>query len=148
MARVALDSNILVYAELEPETAKGKRAAQVILRSARDGVICVQTVGEFLRVVQRRVPDRFAEAISQAELYEAAFLTPPTTAQVMGLAAETARAHGLQLWDAVIVAAASRAGAQALFTEDLQDGRVLDGLKFINPFAAKNAEAVEKLLKA
>ena len=42
MIRVALDSNILVYAELEPETEKGQRAAEVILLAAQNGVIPVQ----------------------------------------------------------------------------------------------------------
>lgn len=39
MTRVALDSNILIYAELEPDSEKGKRATGVILGAARDGVI-------------------------------------------------------------------------------------------------------------
>ena len=60
MTRVALDSNILIYAELEPESAKGQRAADLILRAAHDGVIPVQVLGEFLRFVQRRVPAAFA----------------------------------------------------------------------------------------
>jgi predicted nucleic acid-binding protein len=41
MTRAALDSNILVYAELERESAKGRRAASLITRAARDGVIPV-----------------------------------------------------------------------------------------------------------
>jgi len=69
MTRIALDSNLLVYAELEPDTPKGKRAAQLILRTARDGVIPVQVLGEFLRVVQRRFPAGFAEAVKQVDRY-------------------------------------------------------------------------------
>src|SRR5580693_3583637 len=33
MTRVALDSNLLLYAELEPKSAKGLRAASLILRA-------------------------------------------------------------------------------------------------------------------
>jgi len=109
-------------------------------------VIPVQTLGEFLRVVQRRAPAAFPEAITQASLYEAIFITPATPEQVMRSAGEVALAHGLQFWDAVIVAASARAGAKVLFTEDLQDGRVLDGLKLINPFVAGNSAAVEAAL--
>src|SRR3954465_5741665 len=78
MTRVALDSNILIYAELEPDSGKGKRAANLILRAAQDGVIPVQVLGEWVRFVQRRVPDAFAEAIRQASIYQAACVTPPT----------------------------------------------------------------------
>ena len=79
MTRVALDSNILIYAELEPESQKGRRSADLILRAARDGVIPAQVLGEYLRFVQRRAPAAFEEAIRQASLYRDAFLTPPAT---------------------------------------------------------------------
>src|SRR3954471_1389207 len=124
MTRVALDSNILIYAELEPDSGKGKRAAELILRAAHDGVIAVQVLGEFLRFVQRRVPAAFGEAIRQASIYQAAFLTPPTTDAVINKASELARAHRMQFWDCVVCAASAEAGAKVLITEDTQDGRM------------------------
>jgi predicted nucleic acid-binding protein len=142
MTRVALDSNILIYAELEPESEKGTRAADLILRAARDGVIPAQVLGEYLRFVQRRVPAAFEQAIRQASIYRAAFLTPPTTDAIISTASEFARAHRMQLWDGVVCAAAIDAGAKVLLTEDMQDGRMLDGLRLINPFATGNAEAI------
>jgi len=147
MNRVALDSNVLIYAELEPETAKGHRAAQLILRAAANGVIPIQVLGEFLRVIQRRVPDALSAAVRQVALYKATFLTPPTTDAVIELAADYAVAHQLQLWDGVICAAARLAGAKTLLTEDLQDGRVLDGLVLVNPFEPANAAKVDELLR-
>jgi predicted nucleic acid-binding protein len=54
----------------------------------------------------------------------------------------------MQLWDCVVCAASARAGAKVLLTEDMQDGRILDGLRLINPFAASNADAIETLLIA
>ncbi|MBI4366310.1 MAG: PIN domain-containing protein [Deltaproteobacteria bacterium] len=146
MTRVALDSNILIYAELEPDTEKGARSADLILRTARDGVIPAQVLGEYLRFIQRRAPAAFEEAIRQASVYQAAFLTPPTTDAIVNKAAELARAHRMQLWDGVVCAASVAAGAKVLMTEDMQDGRTIDGLRLINPFAAANAEAVDALL--
>jgi len=145
MTRVALDSNILIYAELEPDSDKGKHAADVILRAAQDGVIPVQVLGEFLRFVQRRVPAAFEEAIRQASIYQAAFLTPPSTDAIVTRASELARAHRMQFWDCVVCAASAEAGAKVLLTEDMQDGRTLNGLRLINPFAATNAEAIAAL---
>ena len=146
MTRVALDSNILIYAELEPESEKGRRAADLILRAARDGVIPAQVLGEYLRFVQRRAPAAFEDAIRQASVYQAAFLTPPTTDAIINTASELARAHRVQLWDGVVCAASLAAGAKVLMTEDMQDGRTIDGLRLINPFAATNAEAIEAVL--
>jgi predicted nucleic acid-binding protein len=97
MIRVALDSNILIYAELEPESDKGTRSIDLILRTARDGVIPAQVLGEYLRFIQRRAPTAFEQAIRQVLVYEAAFLIPPTTAAVIDAASALARAHGVQL---------------------------------------------------
>jgi predicted nucleic acid-binding protein len=146
MTRVALDSNILIYAELEPESEKGTRSAELILRAARDGVIPAQVLGEYLRFVQRRAPAAFEGAIRQASLYRAAFLTPPTTDATIDKAAELAHAHRMQLWDCVVCAVSVDAGAKVLLTEDMQDGRTIEGLRLINPFAAANAQAIDGLL--
>ena len=146
MTRVALDSNILIYAEVEPESEKGKRAADLILGAARDGVISAQVLGEFLRFVQRRVPASFEDAIRQVLLYQAVFLTPPTTDAIINKASALARTHRMQLWDCVVCAASAQAGADVLLTEDMQDGRSIGGLRLINPFVATNAKAIDDLL--
>lgn len=147
MTRVALDSNILIYAELEPESGKGKRSADLILRVARDGVIAAQVLGEFLRFIQRRVPAAFQDAIQQVSIYRAVFLTPATTDAVIKKACEIAHEHRMQLWDCVICTASAQAGAKVLLTEDdMQDGRVIDGLRLINPFSAPNAKTIDALL--
>jgi predicted nucleic acid-binding protein len=146
MTRVALDSNILIYAELEPDSDKGKRCIDLILRAARDGVIPAQVLGEYLRFVQRRVPAAFAEAIRQARIYQTAFLTPPTTVEIVNRASDLAHAHRLHFWGCIVCAAATQTGAKALLTEDLQDGRVIDGLHVINPLASANLQAIDALL--
>jgi predicted nucleic acid-binding protein len=145
MSRVALDSNILIYAELEPDSEKGARSAELILRTASDGVIPAQVLGEYLRFVQRRVPASFDEAVRQASLYQDAFLTPATTDATINKAAELARSHRMQFWDCVVCTASMGAGAKVLLTEDMQDGRLIAGLRLINPFAAANTEAIETL---
>ncbi|HML15062.1 MAG TPA: PIN domain-containing protein [Xanthobacteraceae bacterium] len=148
MTRVALDSNILIYAELEPDSQKGLRAADLILRAAHDGVIPAQVLGEYLRFIQRRVPEGFAAAIQQASIYQAAFLTPPTTSAIIDKACELARGHRIQLWDCVVCVASAQAGAKVLLTEDMQDGRTIDGLRLLNPFTAANTEAIAALWSA
>jgi predicted nucleic acid-binding protein len=146
MIRIALDSNILIYAEVEPETEKGRRAAEIILLAAQNGVIPVQVFGEFLRFIQRRAPAAFASACAQVDVYSSLFVTPATSDEILSLAMEIAEAHGLQVWDAVICAAAERAGARVLVTEDLQDGRDLAGLRILNPFNPANDAAFAGLV--
>ncbi len=144
--RVAIDTNVLIYAEFEPLTSKGARAADIILRALRDGVIPVQALGEFLRFTQRRAPTSFDAVISQVALYRTLALTPATSDAVLSAAADLARLHSIQFWDAVICAAALDAGAKALLTEDFQDGRMIDGLRIVNPFLAANDTSVDGLI--
>ena len=94
------------------------------------------------------MPQAFDDAIRQVSIYRAAFLTPPTTDAVIDTASSLARTHRMQLWDCVVCAASAQAGAKVLLTEDMQDGRILDGLRLIDPFAVSNAEAIEMLLIA
>ena len=122
------------------------RSADLILRVARDGVLPAQVLGEFLRFIQRRFPDSFEDATRQALLYQSVFITPSTTDAVINKASEFARAHRLQFWDCVICAASAEDRAKVLLTEDVQDGRILDGMRLINRFAAANAKAIDELL--
>jgi predicted nucleic acid-binding protein len=42
--------------------------------------------------------------------------------------------HGLAFWDALIWAAAAENGVGTIYTEDFQDGRNIEGVRFVNPF--------------
>jgi predicted nucleic acid-binding protein len=145
VTRVALDSNMFITAEIDP-IRRRVRSADLILWTVRDGVIPAQALGGFFRFVQRRASASFEDAIRQALLYQSVFITPPTTDAIINKASELSRAHRLQLWDCVVCAASAEARAKVLLTEDMQDGRVLDGLRLMNPFVAANAKSIDDLL--
>ncbi|HNM24896.1 MAG TPA: hypothetical protein PKL15_05675 [Saprospiraceae bacterium] len=42
--------------------------------------------------------------------------------------------HQLSFWNALIVSAAQKANCSTLFTEDLNSGQIMAGIKIINPF--------------
>jgi predicted nucleic acid-binding protein len=44
------------------------------------------------------------------------------------------RLHSISLWDSLVVRSAAVAGCATLLTEDLQHGRVIDGVRVTNPF--------------
>ena len=44
------------------------------------------------------------------------------------------RLHQVSFWDALIVRAAKEGGCSVLYSEDLQDGRTIDGVRIVNPF--------------
>jgi predicted nucleic acid-binding protein len=49
----------------------------------------------------------------------------------------------LSFWDALVVVAAARAGARVLYTEDLNHGQEILGVRITNPFAAIDSVEAE-----
>jgi predicted nucleic acid-binding protein len=146
---IAFDSNVLLYALLEPTTAKGETAADLVERAALiNAIIPAQVLGEILAVVRRRRPALLDLAISTIGDFRTSFQISPTDGDVVARAGSLAARHRLQVWDAVICAAAMNAGATHLLTEDMQDGVVLGGLSFINPFLPSSQTELGRLLPA
>jgi predicted nucleic acid-binding protein len=146
MIRAGLDSNILVYAELEPETDKGKRSQHIIASFAPRGILAVQSLLEFIAVVRRKRPESLASALQKVRAWSTVFETAPTTQPIAATALDLVRDHRFQTWDAVIWAAVSDAGASVFFTEDLQDGFSRGTMRARNPFAMSDAD-LDELLK-
>jgi predicted nucleic acid-binding protein len=68
------------------------------------------------------------------ELAGAAIVLPLTLA-VTFRALDAMPRHSLSFWDALIWAAARENGVGVIHTEDFQDGREIEGVRFRNPFA-------------
>ena len=144
--RPALDSNVLLYGFLEPDTEKGSIANDIVRRSAGQGILPVQALGEFLWVVRRRRPDWLDRAIQRSGRLRLVFGTVDTDYTLLIAAGELVARHNLQFWDAVILQASARGGARLLLSEDMQDGRDLAGVRIINPFRSANAAELDRLL--
>jgi predicted nucleic acid-binding protein len=90
---------------------------------------------ELYSVITRKFEPALTSAQARAVLAEAATLpVVPTDAQLALRAATTAQGHHLSIWDAMIVEAASEAGCDELWSEDLADGTELRGVRVGNPF--------------
>lgn len=127
---VFLDTNLLVYAQ--SKDAKSETARQIILEG---GVISVQVLNEFTSVLRRKFSmswDEIAEALD--DVRTALDIIRPIDLETHSAAVELAREHGLNFYDALIVAAALEAGCDQLLTEDMQTGRRIRGLAIVNPF--------------
>lgn len=131
-SRPFLDTNVLVYAFSAVEPRKDA-AARLI---AAGGVISVQVLNEFVNVARGKLKrdwDVIAAALD--DLGTALEPALPLTLDVHRRAIDLARHHGFSIYDSLIVASATLAGCRTLYTEDLQDGRVIGGLTILNPFA-------------
>jgi predicted nucleic acid-binding protein len=149
--RVALDTNILVYAEGAqrlPSDADKIVAARALVACipAEDMVLPVQVLGELYNVLTRRQGRPPSGAAAAIEVWRTATTVQAITGEVLVAAVSLAGTHNLQIWDAIILAAAAEAGCGLLLSEDMQDGFAWRGTIVANPFAAMPHPLVVKLL--
>ena len=131
--RVFLDTNIILYA-LSADTAKADIAEALM---ANHPIISVQVLNETANVLVRKLKRDWADTRPILETVRALCTVVPVTEAVHERAVAIAASHQLNIDDAAILAAAHFAGASTLYSEDMQDGFVLDGaLTVRNPFAA------------
>lgn len=147
---ISFDTNILVYAADRAAGDRHSTAAALIERAIRRGN-CVQTLQslcEFFSVVTRKSGIEPTAAAAFVGGWQAVMIVEPANTADLGEALRAAREHRLAFWDALLWATARRAGVRILFTEDFQDGRVVEGVRVINPFAAHNTALVGAALPA
>ena len=134
MNRPFLDTNILLYAALQPdprsETARGLLA--------RGGLVSVQVLNEFTAVARRKLRRPWPEVMQALAAIRTLCPAPrPLTVATHEAAIGLAERLGYTIDNALILASALEAGCDTLFSEDLQDGQVVEGQQTIrNPFAA------------
>ena len=139
--RVALDTNILAYAEGVNGTPM-KKAALELVRRLPDGsaILPVQALGELFNLLVRKAGRSPAKARKAILSWRDAFPLVETSAEVMLAAADLATDHQLTIWDSVILSATAEAGCRLLLSEDLQEGFTWKGVTVTNPFAASKHE--------
>ena len=145
--RVALDTNVLVYAEGVNGALRGGEAVKLIKKLPDSTTFLpVQVLGELFRVLVRKSGLSPGQARVIVLRWQKTYPLIETSPSILLAAIDVAVDHGLNIWDAVILAAASAAGCRLLLSEDLQDGFTWGGVTVVNPFARKKNELLERAL--
>lgn len=145
--RVALDTNVLAYAEGVNDAEKRDSALDLIRKFPQEALIIpVQALGELFNVLVGKAGRPRAEARDFLLGWRDTFPTVETTSEVMMAAADLATDHHLTIWDAVVLAAASQAGCRYLLSEDLQDGFTWGGVTVLDPFVAARRALLNSLI--
>lgn len=132
---VALDTNILAYAEGANDAVRQAKALELIEALPPGGAILpVQVLGELFRVLTTKVKRPVAEVRTAILSWRDAMPVHDTTDQAMLSAMDLVADHGLQIWDALILAVTADARCRLLLSEDLQDGFTWRGVTVVNPF--------------
>ena len=141
MTRIAFDTNILAYAEglalVAEDSGKIDGSRRVIADAILSNSCAVseQVFLELFNVLTRKAKLPRSEAFRRIAVLRNKVDLIPTGGRVVDDAFELASRHQLQIFDAVILAAAAEAGCDVLMSEDMQAGFAWRGVTVVNPFA-------------
>ena len=124
------DTNVLLYL-LSKDSPKADRSEALL---AAGGVVSVQVLNEFASVASRKLAMTIVEIREILSTIRAVCAVMPLDIEAHDLGLDIAERHRFSIYDALIVAAAVRAGCTILYTEDLQQGQVIEKLQIRNPF--------------
>ena len=133
-----LDTNILIYAAAGRHDAPEKHNRSVQIIRDEDIRVSTQVVGEFLQVSRKKYLS--VMGIAEINLWADRLLrlkyTDIDQALIRG-ALFVAERYEVSFWDAALVAASERLGAEILYTEDLSHRQKYGSVTAINPFRAQ-----------
>jgi predicted nucleic acid-binding protein len=133
--RSFFDTNVLVYTDDRAVPAKQRRAIELVAghRRAGTGVLSSQVLQEYFVTVTRKLRVDAKIARRKVELLAEFDLVVPDLDDILA-AIDLHRLHGFSFWDALVLRAAKESACTTLYSEDLQAGRVIDGVQIVNPF--------------
>src|SRR5574337_91943 len=139
MALALIDTNILVYAVDPKSPEKQKRAIELLerLETTGSGRLSVQCLADFFSATARKLqpPLTAGEAAEQLESLVRAFPVLYLTPMIVLEAARGVRDRSLSYYDAQIWATARLNQIPVVFSEDFDDGSVIEGVRFVDPLA-------------
>jgi predicted nucleic acid-binding protein len=133
--RSFIDTNILVYAQSQDEPHKQRRALDLLheLHKTATGVISTQVLQEFANIAIKKLglpAHNVREQLLFWERFEVVQITPT----IIHTALDIHQTRRLGFYDSLIRASAQIANCAALYSEDMNAGEVVGGVKLINPF--------------
>jgi predicted nucleic acid-binding protein len=132
-----VDTNVLVYA-FDRSSSPKKRVAQRLINELMEEDrlrVSTQVLQELFVTLTRKVsrPCSSDEALAVLEDLAAWPLMAVDYAAIRAAVGLAGQAK-LSFWDALVVVAAARTGAAVLYTEDMNDGQEILGVRISNPF--------------
>jgi predicted nucleic acid-binding protein len=131
-ARPFFDTNVLVYS-LGAKDPRGRRAEQLL---SEGGVVSVQVLNEFADVARRKIRMSWEEIREALGVFQVFCPDPvPITMDAQEHALIIAEMHAIRIYDALILACALGSKCTTFYSEEFEDGQVIERqLTIRNPF--------------
>jgi len=132
-----IDTNVLIYAHDVDATAKHHVAKALLaeLWSERTGVVSLQVLQEFYVNVTRKIVHPLPKESARLVVSTYTIWCVETSPSELSTAFRIEDEAQIGFWDALIVAAALKAGATRILSEDLNAGQRIAGIRIENPFS-------------
>lgn len=130
-SNVFIDTNVLIYT-LSADKKKGDRAEQILNQG---GIISVQVLNEMTHVTRRKLGLSWSEIHEILSIIQSLCLVEPVTTEIHNRGRIVAERYHLSVYDAMILSAALIAECEIVYSEDMQDGMMIEHqLRICNPF--------------
>jgi predicted nucleic acid-binding protein len=131
-----VDTNVIVYACDAREPLKRATAISVVelLSISRKGVISIQVLKEFCSAVLKKQILRPEEAAEILDDFVQAWTVFDVGSREVRAALRGVQLHQLEYYDALIWETARSNDVPFILSEDGQDGRLIEGVRYLNPF--------------
>ena len=137
--KIFIDTNLWIYLYADAsDREKTQKISGLIDKHFEDINISTQVLGEVFNVLTKKALKEKEEArqmiLDLVSNFSVAEILQPSVMKAIDLSF----LYGYSYWDSLILATAIDNGCSILYTEDMQDGQVVDGkLKILNPFTMK-----------
>jgi predicted nucleic acid-binding protein len=132
MNRIALDSNILIYNHSLDYESKRLIARDFFKENP---VISSQVISEYINVMKRNFKMQKQELLNLCSLWLEKCSIQPVVLSTIKLAQNLINRYDFQIFDGIIIAAALEANCHTLYSEDMQNGQIIENtLRIVNPF--------------
>jgi predicted nucleic acid-binding protein len=133
------DTNVLAYAYDTRMPTKRDIALGIVTRlwAEENGALSIQVMQELFMALTRKMAPPLSSSEARDVIRELAEwqVYAPKSGDLLEAIDRAARWQ-VSFWDAMILTAAREVAAETLWTEDLNDGHVYDGVTVRNPFSS------------
>ncbi len=132
-----LDSNLLIYSIDEKDPEKREHVQKFLdeIDKIHVPVISTQTIGEFFNVTTRKLRIPKENSMILCNLLKEKYPIYEISVENVYHALKISERTQFSYWDSLILAVAIDTGCTVVYSEDLNAGQIIEGVKIINPFS-------------
>ena len=132
MNKAFFDSNIIVYLFDLDDKEKNAKASLVI--DSTEPIISLQVLREFANVSIKKLHSDYDVVSDRIGFLHKNLDVRDENIDLIKKALKIWNKYKYGLYDSLIIASATLAKCDVLYSEDLQDGQEIEGMRIVNPF--------------